>query len=133
MTSVTVTDKKHRKSQQRKIILETLKNTHVHPTAKELYKLVQKKLPDIGLATIYRNLELLEKQHKIIKLKSKDKETRYDGKIEKHFHFICRDCGHILDITDVEQIKIKSPMLQKSGFKVDPSYAEMFGVCRGCL
>ncbi len=133
MPTVTVTSKKHRKSKQRKVILETLKSVYNHPTAKELYKLVEKKLPDIGIATIYRNLDLLEKQHKLIKLKNKKNgENRYDGKVEKHCHLICRKCNRIQDLMDVEKIIIKSKSFNKSGFKIDPLYTEIFGICRNC-
>ena len=127
-----IIDKKHRKSSQRKIILEELKKLDTHPTAKQLYTIIQKKCPDIGLATIYRNLDFLEKNKKILKLKSKEKEARYDGRADKHCHLICRECGYILDLMDVDKIVIKSKELDKSGFTIDPSYAEMFGECGHC-
>lgn len=41
---------------QREIILRTLQQNAIHPTADKLYELVKKKLPDISLATVYRNL-----------------------------------------------------------------------------
>ena len=132
MQNQTKTDLKQKKSQQRKVILEELRNLKIHPTAKQLYAIVQKRIPDVGLATVYRNLDLLEKNNKIIKLRSKDKEARYDGCAEKHCHLICRGCGIILDLMDVVKITIKSKELDKSGFKIDPSYAEMFGECDHC-
>lgn len=125
-------NKKHKKSLQRRIILEELQKLDTHPTAKQLYTIVQKRLPDVGLATVYRNLDLLEKNEKIIRLKSRDKETRYDGKADKHCHLICSNCGRILDLMDVKKIIIESNELDKSGFKIDPSYAEIFGECDHC-
>ncbi|MBU0727307.1 transcriptional repressor [Patescibacteria group bacterium] len=53
---------KNRSTIQRKIILEELRKVHTHPSAYELYKLVSKKIPNIGLATVYRNLDYLEKK-----------------------------------------------------------------------
>ena len=132
MQKTIIANKKSRKSNQRKVILEELKKVITHPTAKQIYKIVQKRIPDIGLATVYRNLDYLEKKKQIIKLKSKEKEARYDGRIEKHCHLICRGCNGILDLIDVEKILIKSKELKKSGFKIDPSYAEMFGDCENC-
>ncbi len=127
-----ITNKKHRKSAQRKIILEELQKLDTHPTAKQLYKIVEKRLPNVGLATIYRNLDFLEQNKKILKLKSKENEARYDGRADKHCHLICRECGSILDLMDVDKIIIKSKELEQSGFKIDPSYAEMFGECSSC-
>jgi Fe2+ or Zn2+ uptake regulation protein len=125
-------NKKERNSHQRKIILDILQKDKTHPTAKSLYKIVQKQIPDIGLATIYRNLDYLEKTNKIIKLKSKDKEARYDGMVSKHCHLICKKCSYILDLMDVEEIIIKSQQLKQSKFTLDPTYAEIFGVCNKC-
>ena len=36
-------------SRQREIILETLKEVNIHPTAEELYKLVNRKYPKIKM------------------------------------------------------------------------------------
>lgn len=132
MPKLIIKQKKVKKSEQRNTILEILQLTKTHPTAKEIFTKVQKKIPEIGLATVYRNLDFLEKNNQIIKLKSKDKEARYDGFIEKHCHLICRECGKITDLMDVEKIIIKSEQLNKLKFKIDPSYAEMFGICNKC-
>ncbi len=127
-----VLDKKHRNTEQRQIILEELKKCCSHPTASELHTLVQKKLPDVGLATIYRNLKFLLKKNMIIKLNFKDKETRYDGKTQKHCHIICQYCNMVMDLMDCESISIQSEQLQASGFHIDPTYVEMFGICKKC-
>ena len=46
-------------SRQREIILETLKEVNIHPTAEELYKLVNRKYPKISKSTVYRNINIL--------------------------------------------------------------------------
>lgn len=125
-------NKKIKKSEQRNIILEELQKMDTHPTAKEIYQAVQKRLPEIGLATVYRNLDILEKNNKIIKLRSKDKEARYDGKTAAHCHLICNKCQFIIDLFDVKKITIESEKLKKSGFKIEIRYAEMFGDCKNC-
>lgn len=43
-------------SRQREIILNTLKENVVHPTAEYLYGVLHEKEPNISLATLYRNL-----------------------------------------------------------------------------
>lgn len=132
MSKLIIKQKKVKKSEQRNTILEILQSTKTHPTAKEIFIKVQRKIPEVGLATVYRNLDFLEKNNKIIKLKSKDKEARYDGITDKHCHLICRECGQIFDLMDVEKILIRSKLLTKLKFKIDSSYAEMFGICNKC-
>jgi len=123
---------KHRNTKQRKIILSELKSVTSHPTADQIFQMVQKKMPEIGLATVYRNLDYLVKTKQIIRLRSKDTVVRYDGCSEKHCHLICKGCNKVFDLFDVEKITIKSKELNKLGFKFDPSYAEMFGLCKNC-
>lgn len=127
-----ILDKKHRNTEQRQIILEELKKCCSHPTASELHALVQKRLPNIGIATIYRNLKFLLKKDMIIKLNFKNKEARYDGKIQKHCHIICHYCNAVIDLMGCESISIRSKQLKESGFQVDPTYVELFGICKKC-
>lgn len=124
--------KKHRDTGQRKVILETLQGLKTHPTANELHQIVQKKLSGIGLATIYRTLDYLSKTHQIIRLYSKNKEARYDGNITRHCHLICKGCNQIFDLDDIKSVRIRSEKLKKLGFKMEPIYLEIFGLCKKC-
>ncbi|MCI5143933.1 MAG: transcriptional repressor, partial [Candidatus Electrothrix sp. AR3] len=51
------------------LLLEELSKMRTHPTASELYDMVRKRLPRIGLGTVYRNLELMANNGMILKLK----------------------------------------------------------------
>jgi Fur family ferric uptake transcriptional regulator len=57
-----------RLTSQRQVILEELKKVKSHPTANEVYDMVRKRLPRIGLGTVYRNLDLLAERGIIKKL-----------------------------------------------------------------
>ena len=123
----------NRQTEQRKVILEEIQKVKTHPTASEIHKMVLKKMPGIGLATVYRNLDFLEKKNLIIKLKTKKNESRYDGDISKHCHLICRECGHIVDVFDVKEFHIKSKQLEDCEFKIDWSNLEIHGTCKNCI
>ena len=125
--------KDHRVTSQRKIILEELCKVCTHPTAAGVYKIAKKRMPGIGLATVYRTLDFLEQRGLILKLQSKDQKARYDGNVKKHFHLICKKCGKIEDIFDVDEIKIKSKKLKKSGFKAHFDFLEIHGLCKNCI
>lgn len=124
--------KDYRKTKQRKVILKELRKVCNHPTAEEIHKMVMRKIPNIGLATVYRNLDLMEKEGLILKLKSKNKQARYDGNTEKHWHLICKKCKQIIDIFDVKGVKINSQQLKKSGFIPSLDYLEISGLCKKC-
>jgi Fe2+ or Zn2+ uptake regulation protein len=82
---------------QKKTILDFLKSVRTHPTAEEIYQAVKTKLPQISKGTVYRNLNFLAREGKILEIFS-NKVSHYDGDISFHSHFICRKCGKIFDI-----------------------------------
>jgi Fur family transcriptional regulator, ferric uptake regulator len=123
---------KNRETNQRSIILEELRKVTTHPTASDIYEMVKKVLPRVGLATVYRNLDFLEKKGEIIRLKFNFQKSRYDGNIEGHAHLVCKCCGKVTDIFDVADIKIKSEQLRNSGFKPTLEFIEIPGLCKKC-
>lgn len=124
-----------RSTKQRKMILEKLCSSHIHPTAEEIHTSVKKIMPEISLATVYRNLDFLEKEGKVKKLKHKGEngKTRYDGFMHLHYHLICKDCGTIVDIDDCNCILMKEKELSKKyGFSVELDAIEIMGICKNC-
>lgn len=85
-------------SKQRELILKSLRNRVDHPTAEMLYIDLKNQLPEIGIATVYRNLSDLYEMGEIEKLKSKLGPDRFDGNKEEHIHFQCNECHEIEDI-----------------------------------
>lgn len=126
---------KPRLTKQRRIILEELQKVRTHPTAESIFKMVKKRLPSVSLATIYRNLDFLEKNKQVLKLKHKgnDQKSRYDGFPELHYHLICKNCGTIVDIEDCKCVLTDNKKLIKEyGFTVDLSSIEIMGLCKKC-
>ena len=76
-------------SKQRELIINSLKNRTDHPTADMLYIDLKKEMPNLGIATVYRNLVELCEEGVIIKIKSKNGPDRYDGNTMPHVHFEC--------------------------------------------
>ena len=58
---------------------------------------VKKDMPAISLATVYRNLNSLADNGEILKLEING-EAHYDGFCHLHSHFVCNECGKIIDI-----------------------------------
>lgn len=83
---------------QRKIIIEELKKLKTHPTADELFGIVRKRLPNISLATVYRNLDKLADAGKILRLKASGTQKRFDGNIKPHHHMRCVSCSSVSDL-----------------------------------
>ena len=85
-------------SGQRKDILLTFLKTEKHLTADELYRLVKKRNPSIGTATVYRTLKLLRESGLCREFRLDDGTTRYEHLYnhEHHDHLICSICGNLV-------------------------------------
>jgi len=121
---------KRRNTQQRQIILNIIKSTNTHPTADWIYRKAREYIPNISLGTIYRNIKIL-KEEGLIKELSDGKLARFDGRIDRHFHFKCVSCGSIYDI-EADDIKF-SDRLKEKGFLILEYEISMSGVCKSCL
>ena len=121
------TNKKERLTNQKKAILDYLKSVKTHPTAEEIYQKVKKKLPRISRGTVYRILNNLKKKNQIQEIITE--VSHFDADISSHTHFICQECGKIIDLFD------KMPNLKNKKIKVGKikNYQIIFyGVCKKC-
>ncbi len=124
--------KKRRSTVQRRVILEELQKLEVHPTASELYEIVRRRLGEISLGTVYRNLVLLSEMDIIQKLELGDSEVRFDGKTQEHYHVRCIDCGRINDLHDLPgELSITLPM-ETTDFSITGLHLVFYGICSPC-
>ena len=103
-----------------------------HPTASELYDKVRKRLPRVSLGTVYRNLEVLHEDGKIIKLDLAGHEARFDGMVRPHCHVRCTDCGKVRDLPEIDPRKFETASAEINGFLIQGFKLEYFGICPGC-
>ena len=87
-----------RNTKQKELILNVINNSYTHPTAEEIYLKCQRKISNISLGTVYRNLNQLVNLNIIQIIKMPDNINRYD-KLDEHIHFICIKCNKVLDIS----------------------------------
>ncbi|MCI5127320.1 MAG: transcriptional repressor [Candidatus Electrothrix sp. AS4_5] len=117
---------------QRQILLEELSKVSSHPTACELYEIVRKRLPRIGLGTVYRNLELMVHAGMIRKLELGGKQKRFDARTDLHYHVRCSVCGKMADLSLPVEKKITEHATQKTSYKILGHNVEFIGECPAC-
>ncbi len=117
---------------QRQIILEELGKVTSHPTANEVYDMVRKRLPRIGLGTVYRNLELMADSGIILKLEVGGTQKRFDATVAPHYHVRCTSCGKVDDIAIEVQSKINQLAENASNYLILGHHIEFSGVCPVC-
>ena len=118
-----------RNTSQKKIIKEYLVNVKNHPSAEEVFLAVQKKLPTISKATVYRILKGFKENGSIQEIISN--VSHFDGDLSVHSHFICNRCHKVFDIFESNtQIKFNKNI--KAG-KIDSYQIYFRGLCNKCL
>ena len=117
-------------SKQRQAIKDQLSNRGDHPTAETLYSELKTSMPNLSIATVYRNLKQLEGMGEISTI-IPDGATRYDYDVKPHAHFFCNGCGAVIYIdTDKEQI-VKFGQEKFSG-SIEGCEVNFYGLCPGC-
>lgn len=125
---------------QRLLILSLLEqNSGSHMAAEDIYDLLRTDHPEIGLATVYRTLQLLWDMKLVDRINLDDGCVRYeighlckDEAKHNHHHLICRSCGKVFpfdaDLLDELEIYIE----KATGFHVLDHELKFYGLCRTC-
>lgn len=126
---------------QRLLVLETMaSHPDEHLSAEEIYDLVREKYPEIGLATIYRTVQVLVELHVIDKVSFDDGYARYelngngtDGDTgHHHHHAICSQCGKVYSIEDDLLENLEQALYDTMGFVVTDHEVKLYGCCKEC-
>jgi len=118
---------------KRDAILNCICSTTEHPSAEWVYEHVKEAVPDISLATVYRNLNLFKEQGKIISLGTVKGVERFDGNVSPHVHFICTGCGRVLDLPGMTiPEELNAAAGRESGGQVLSCQLNFTGLCENC-
>ena len=125
---------------QRKVVLEVfVDNPGVHLSAEEVHDILKQKAADIGLATVYRALELLcSKEIGILqKIDFGDGCSRYELNLtepnsHQHHHMICTNCKKVIEFSEDMLDDLEADIMKKCGFKVTDHQVKFFGLCEEC-
>lgn len=124
--------KQKRMTKQKAVVYEVLCSTNTHPTADWIYSEARKRIPDISLGTVYRNLQVLVNDKKIIELNYGKGQSRFDGNPNQHYHFVCNKCGKVYDFV-FEGAKVPEDVFQGAPGQIDSYRLECYGTCNDCL
>jgi Fe2+ or Zn2+ uptake regulation protein len=94
-----------RKTVQRQLIIEAVKNLNIHATAEQVFEYIVKTHPSISKATVYRNLNLMAEAGELLNIGSIYGSAHYDYNCNEHCHFICKDCRRVFDINSANSAK----------------------------
>jgi len=117
---------------QRRLIVEILTETAIHPTVDDLYQQVKEKMPDISLATVYHTLHELVALGQLREVEGLAGErTRYDTNTGQHHHLYCESCHKLVDI-EGDMGTIRVPEENASGYLIQRTQVTFYGFCPKC-
>lgn len=125
---------------QRLLILEVLAACpDRHLTAEEIYEIVKADCPEIGLATVYRTIQLLLELHLVDRINLDDGFVRYEigsatesESKHRHHHLICNKCGKVLSFQDDLLEELEGKIMKTMGFWVVDHEVKLYGYCKEC-
>lgn len=132
-----IKDKKYKLTTQRQTILQAFIDAEEkHLCAEDVYVLVKAVAPDIGLATIYRTLDLFTELDLLKRLDFGDGRNRYELNDEEfahfHHHLICVKCGCVKEFEDDMLETLESIIAKKLNFKTIDHQLIVYGYCGDC-
>ena len=120
-----------RPSLQRIAILQYLLTHFNHPTVDDVYRALCTKIPTLSRTTVYNTLRLLADHHVAQMLTIDDHHLCYDGNVEPHVHFICKECGKVVDLFSEKAPSLRKPVVV-DGNIIEEKQLFYRGICKEC-
>jgi len=121
-------------TRQRAIILDVFLESGGHLNAEELHQAVARREPTIGLATVYRTMNLLCTCGIAEAVEFGDGQTRYERSYgqDHHDHLICTECAVVIEFEDPQIEKLQEETARQHGFEVQTHTLKIYGLCPEC-
>lgn len=133
-------DKGLKVTKQRLLVLEAIASCpDRHLTAEEILEMVKADYPEIGLATVYRTIQLLNELRLIDRVNLDDGFVRYEiGNTQDHkqkhhhHHLICMECGKVISFQDDLLEELEDKITATTGFFIVDHEVKLYGYCSEC-
>jgi len=121
---------------QRLAIFEALAASREHPSAEQLHRAVQRRIPALSLATVYKNLEALKSIGAVADVNPLHEQGRYEAALpgtgagKPHHHLVCVSCHKVRDLHDsgLDRLHVRDAQ----GFDVRAVRVQAEGLCPEC-
>lgn len=121
-----------RYSKQRELVLQKVEQLCDHPTAEEIFDLAARECPGLSLGTVYRNLNLLCENGRLLKVPIPGASDRFDHTLVDHAHAYCTQCGSVTDVLPEALPLLQDALREGSGFQVRQMNLVLEGICPEC-
>ncbi len=123
-----------KQTKQRQVVIRHFLKLDRHVDADDLYGSIRKAGYNIGLATIYRTLNLLKEAGLVEQRLFADGRASYELLIPNlhHDHLICTTCGKIVEFENKEIERLQAQVAAEQRFTLSSHRLELYGLCARC-
>ncbi len=119
----------HRVTGSRRRVLDVLVSMPAHFTADD----VLRELPDVGRATVFRTMKLLQDLNVVCRVLLEDGSLHYRLSARgHHHHLVCRDCGRIEDFSNCDVSSLIDQLSASTEYEIEGHWLEVYGRCSAC-
>lgn len=122
-------------TRQRELILKTLYECNDHFMPEHLYHVLKQSFPElnIGIATVYRTLNLLEESGLATSLSFGVAGKKFElANKPHHDHMICKSCGLIIEFQNEKIEHLQLEIARAHQFKITSHLMQLRGLCKQC-
>jgi Fe2+ or Zn2+ uptake regulation protein len=120
-------------TRQREAVLEVVTHAHTRLSAADVLAQAQRACPDLGLTTVYRTLEILERLGAIKRVHLDDGCEGFALASAAHgHHLICSRCQETIEFEDCNVNVLLKRVSEQTGFTIQQHWLELVGLCPKC-
>jgi Fur family transcriptional regulator, ferric uptake regulator len=123
----------YRCTRQRRAVLGVVAAATTGVTAVEVYDAAREECPELGLATVYRTLEILDDASAVRRVHGTDHCERFVVCGEGHGHaVVCSACGQVTEFTACDMSTVMAAAARQTGYAIADHFLQLSGVCATC-
>lgn len=124
----------YRVTRQRRVVFDILAENEGRPlNIEDIHRLAEDRLPGIGVATVYRTLELFRDLGVVLPVHLHEDSQYYEiDSGDRHHHLVCNRCGAVQTLNACVLSQLLESVGEQSGFLVESHCLSLFGICEMC-
>lgn len=112
------------------MVRDAIGETDAFQSAQQIFQTLRSRGETVGLATVYRNLQLLAEDEDLDTLRNEDGEILYRMCSPRHHHhLVCRACGRVEEVSGPAVEAWADEAAAEHGFRDVSHTLEIFGIC----
>jgi Fe2+ or Zn2+ uptake regulation protein len=122
-----------RLTRQRRAVLDAVAGAPSGVSAVQVYHAARERVPEIGLTTVYRTLELLSETGALRRVHGHDTCETFVLAGAAHGHtVVCRRCGRAAEFTDCDMQAVVRAAARQTGYAITEHFLQLSGLCAAC-